>query len=207
AVVQLLRYAWGKWQIGPWLLAMMLLLLHAEPGLMSGHGAQGADLIIDILLGLSMLMIVFDESQMRTRRLRVVNAVATAMAQATDSGSMLEVALQQLKQLTGARAAWFRMMEGKRNVIVRFAGLSRGFLKDRQNWALDNALARAVGNDGPTVVRDSKAEPVTREQMQLEGFRQVLVIPVRGKNSMLGTLALASARRRSCTTEELTFLA
>ena len=43
----------------------------------SSHLPSGFDLMVDMLLGLSMLLVVFDDSQTRTRRLGVINALTT----------------------------------------------------------------------------------------------------------------------------------
>jgi len=94
AALQLLRYTWARWAAGPWFLAATLVLLHPKDSWPGTHFFLAWDLPIDLLLGVSMLMIVFDESRLRTLRLGVINNLANAIAQAQDANSMLLVALQ-----------------------------------------------------------------------------------------------------------------
>src|SRR2546422_6847064 len=66
AAVQLIRFRWARWEIGPWLLSISLLLLHLRWAPVSAHLPPGFDLMTMLLLGLSMLLVVFDDYKMRT---------------------------------------------------------------------------------------------------------------------------------------------
>ena len=61
AAVQLIRYRWGRFEIGPWLLSLSLLFLHLEWTPLTGSVPNGVFLMGDLLLGLSMLFVVFDD--------------------------------------------------------------------------------------------------------------------------------------------------
>src|SRR5258707_14354751 len=72
AAVQLLRYRWGRFEIGPWLMGCGLFFLHLDwPGVTSGI-PSGIFLMTDLLLGLGMLFMVFYDSRARTQRLAVI---------------------------------------------------------------------------------------------------------------------------------------
>jgi hypothetical protein len=62
----------GKLRFGPIVLACSLMALHLDWGPLAHHSAPGVDLFIDLLFGLSMLMVVLDQYQDRTRRLSAV---------------------------------------------------------------------------------------------------------------------------------------
>ena len=83
-------------------------------------------LAVDLLLGLSMLLMVFDDSRMRTRRLGVLNALTTTITRSQQHGPMTETALGELKTLMGTQAAWFRLLEGDKLVLTTHIGLSAG---------------------------------------------------------------------------------
>ena len=87
--------------------------------------------MIEALLGFSILLVVFEDSQMRTRRMGVLNAVTTSITREQQDGPMLLTALDKLKSLLSAKAAWFRVLEGDKLVLVQQIGLSDEFLKDR----------------------------------------------------------------------------
>ncbi len=206
ALVRLIRQSWGSWRIGPWLLCASLPLLHLEPGIAKGHLFSGLDFAIESVFCLGMLLIVLDESKIRTRQLGVVNALAAAITQAPNQQAMLEMALQQLKQLTGASAAWFRFLKGNRTIIAGRLGVAPEFLKNRQHWEHDRALATLVARSTPALLKTSDLDPATRDHFQRDGMRYVVAIPVKGKTSVIGLLALSYRRQTAHLTEELDFL-
>ena len=81
--------------------------------------------------GLSMLLIVFDDSRMRMRRLGVLNALTTTITRSQQHGPMMETALEELKTLMGAKAAWFRLLDGDKLVLATQIGLSPDYVRDR----------------------------------------------------------------------------
>ena len=82
--VQLGIFSRGRRQVGPWVLIAMLLLLHMDQDTTSPHFLAGIDMVIELLLGLSMLVMVLDDSKQRTDRLGAVNAISGAMAGAQE---------------------------------------------------------------------------------------------------------------------------
>jgi PAS domain S-box-containing protein len=206
AALQLLRYTWARWAAGPWLLAATLVLLHPRDSWLGRHFVSAADLPIDLLLGVSMLMIVFDESRLRNLRLGVVNNLATAIAQAQDANSMLVVALQELKHLMRARAAWFRVLEGEQMVLTQHVGLSLEFLKSHRSREMSETLTRILHTGEPCVHRVRESDAPTADALRQQGFEHLLLVPVRGKKSIIGLLALAGAKHRSYSTDDLAFM-
>ena len=81
---------------------------------MSSHLPPGFSLMADLLLGPSMLLMVFDDSKLRMRRLGVVNALTNSITRSQQHGPMMDTALEELKGLMRAKAAWFRLLEGDR---------------------------------------------------------------------------------------------
>src|SRR5512143_1289872 len=75
AGVQLALYSRGRRQLSPWLMAVMLVLIHIDFDVVRTHDHPLLDTIIESMLGLSMLVLVLDESRTRTLRLGVVNEV------------------------------------------------------------------------------------------------------------------------------------
>lgn len=206
AALQLLRYSRGRWAAGPWILAAALVLLHTKDSLLARHFLFAIDLPVDLLLGVSMLMMVFDESRLRALRLGVVNNLATAIAQAQDANSMLLVALQELKQLMRARAAWFRVLEGEQLILTQNLGLGIEFLKLHRARQVDEALARILQTGKPFLQRVRETDAATAACLRQEGFEHVLLVPVRGKKSVIGVVALGGTRPCSYSASEMAFL-
>ncbi|HLK34205.1 MAG TPA: PAS domain S-box protein, partial [Terriglobales bacterium] len=206
AALRLLRYTWARWALGPWLLACTLVLLHAQGGWLATHLLPAIDLPLDVLLGLSMLMIVFDESRMRERRLMVVNKMAIAIAQAQGADSMLLAALQELKALMRARAAWFRILDGERMIMVQHVGLPLDFIKEFRFRDVDDTLARVLQTDEPFVHHMRDTDVPTARGLRKQGFEHLLLVPVKGKKAVIGVLALAAGRRRFYSADDRAFL-
>ena len=207
AALQLIRYRWARTEIGPWLLVLSLALLHLSWAPINGFLLPGSSLVGELLLGLSMLLIVLDESKMRTRRLAVVNALTNTISRAQHHGPMMATALEELKNLIGAKAAWFRLFEGEQANIAQQIGLSPDFLRDRSAMAIDDALANILREGVPAVIKTSTASAQMKPYMKAERFHHVVVLPVIGKKSPIGTLALGSKRRLCYTPDEMEFLA
>jgi PAS domain S-box-containing protein len=207
AAVQLVRSRWGRWETGAWLLTLSLVLLHLDWVPVPMHPPVAAELTAELLLGLSMLLVVFDDSRARTRRLGVVNALTTSIARATQSGPMLVTALEELKKLMNARAAWFRLQEDGRMVINQQIGLSTEFMLTRNSVPLDDILRAVLQDTKPTIIRvKGNADDEMQVALDQEKFHHVLMVPVRGKKSPIGILSLGSRHWRSYTAEDLEFL-
>jgi PAS domain S-box-containing protein len=205
--VQLGIFSRGRRQVGPWVLIAMLLLLHMDQDPTSPHFLAGIDMVIELLLGLSMLVMVLDDSKQRTDRLGALSAISGAMADAQEHGSMVLTALEQLKQLTGARAAWFRILDGNKLVLTRQVGLSEKFIRERPALDVRTADGARVAQQGvPIIMRAASLEEDNQRLVREEGLDHILLVPIRGKRAVIGVIALGQARNRSYPPDELDFL-
>ena len=206
AAFLLIRYRWARWEIGPWLLSISLLLLHLHWEPISSHLPAGFSLMVCLLAGLSMLLLVFDDYKLHMRRLGVVNALTSSITRAQHHGPIMATALEELKGLMRAKAAWFRLLEGDRMVIAQQIGLSAGFVQDRQSVPLDDDFERTLGAAAPVVLEASAAADTVRPYLKNEGFHHIVMVPVLGKKSVIGTLALGSRHRLHYSPDEMDFL-
>ncbi|MBV9572712.1 MAG: PAS domain S-box protein [Acidobacteriales bacterium] len=203
--VQILRFRWGRWEIGPWLMCLSLLWVHMDGDPMIAQSPPGSGLVAVLLFGMSMLLIVFDDYKMRHRRLGVINTLTTAITRAQQHEPVMITALEELKSLMDAKAAYFRMVEGDRLVISQQIGLSKEFLRDRSSVAIDDQVESILREGKPAEINVAQAK-IVRPQWNKEGFRYVVMVPVSGKKSVIGTLVLGSRRRLSYTPADMEFL-
>jgi PAS domain S-box-containing protein len=206
AALQLIRFRWARWEIGPWLLSISLLVVHLGWAPLSMHLPPGFSVAVDLLLGLSMLLIVFDDSKMRTRRLGVLNALTTTISRSQQHGPMTEAALGELKTLMGAKAAWFRLLEGDKLVLTTQIGLSPDYVRDRGSVPLDESLKGIIAESVPMVIETATAADTIRPHLKRERLHHVVMLPVLGKKSVVGTLSLGSSHRFSYTPDDMEFL-
>lgn len=207
AAIQLIRFRRARWEIGPWALCFSMLFLHLSWAPVNGYFPPGSGRMIELLLGFSILLVVFEDSQMRTLRLGVLNAVTTSITREQQDGPMLLTALDKLKGLLSAKAAWFRVLEGDKLVLVQQIGLSDEFLKDRNGVDVDDVLKGILASTSPTIVETGDAPENIRPYFKQERFHHVVVMPVVGKKSIIGTLVLGSRHRVAYAPEDLEFLA
>jgi len=206
AVVQLIRFRWARWEIGPWFLGVSLLLMHLPWDPVSTHLPPGMSLITTLTAGLSMLLIVFDDYKMRTQRLGVINALTGSITRAQHYGPMMVTALEELKKLMHARAAWFRLRDGDNMVVAQQIGLSQNYLQECGSLPMYQSLGQAMQEGAPVVVKTGNANENIRAQLRGEKFHHVVIVPVLGKKSVIGVLSLGSRRSLKYAPDDMEFL-
>src|SRR5437762_2662026 len=206
ASLQLIRFRWARWEIGAWLLSLTVLLQPMKLAPITAHLPPGFSLMGSMMLGLSMLLVVFDDYKLRTRRLGVVNALTTTITRAQQHGPMMATALEELKRLMHASAAWIRLLEGDRTVIAQQIGLSQEYLRERNAVKLDDNLEQLLGEGTTKVMKTSAATEDIQPCLKAERFHHVVLVPLLGKKSAIGILVLGSRHRLSYTPDEIEFL-
>ena len=181
AALHLVRYRWARWEIGSWLLSISLALLHLPWAPLTDRLPVGLALMSDMVLGLSLLIVVFDDSKTRTRRLGVLNALTTSIMREQQHGPMMTTALDELKRLMNAKAAWLRMLDNDKLVIAQQIGLSPAFLRERSSIPMEDSFERTLSDGGPIVVAPASVDESGTVILSDEGFHHVVVVPVRGK--------------------------
>ena len=206
AAYRLIRYRWARWEVVPWVLSASLIMLHLPWDPIRAYLPLGFALFANLIAGLSMLLLVLDDYKLHMRRLRVVNAMTSSITRAQQQGPMMATALEELKKLMSAKAAWFRLLEGDKMVLSDQIGLSKDFLSERTAVAKDDDFERTLGSSAPIVVMTSRPPMRVRPYLKQEGFHHVVMVPVLGKKSVIGTLALGSRHSLSYSPDEMEFL-
>ncbi len=206
AAVHVLRFRRARREMGPWFLAAGLLLLHLEWSPVSSHLPAESGILFDMLLCLGMLLVVFDESRLHTRRLATLNALTTSIARSGQNGPMTATALKELKELMGADASWFRLLERHRLTVFQQIGLSTEFLRDRASVPAADPAERIPEQVRPVILRSSQLSGAVLPIFQREQLNQIVLIAVPGRKSAVGNLILGSRRTKSYAPDELDFL-
>ena len=206
ASLALLHARRGRWEPSGWLLALCLPLLHLSWSPFTDGVPPAEFLAMEIALGVSMLLVVFDESRARTRRLYAVQAITSSLISAQQYGNVVQSAVEELKRLTGVRAAWFRLLEGGHLVATHAVGLSSEFLRDAGFAEISDDIQKLLAQPAPQVTTRDAASSEPKESLETEKIRQLVVIPVTGNKSPIGLLLLGGSTVRKWTPEELDFL-
>ena len=206
AVFAVLRFRRTRREIGPWVLASGLLCLHLDLPVFSSHLPADAGVLLDIVLGLGMLLVVFDESRLHTRRLAALNALTTGISRASHNEPLTQKALQELKDLVGAEAAWFRTTDGHRLTVFQQVALSAEFLHDRGSVVFDDAAERVPEGSRPVALSQKEMGDSALPIFNREQLHQIVVTGVPGRKGPVGVLVLGNRRAKSYAPDELDFL-
>ncbi|HZU33225.1 MAG TPA: ATP-binding protein [Candidatus Angelobacter sp.] len=206
ASVQLVRFAWGRRNVGRWLLAMMLLVIHLDL-VSSSRTIIGHDILIDLLLGISMMTIVLDDSRIQIQRLDALNTITHQISESRDFAPTMEVVLEELRTITRAKAAWFRLLEGDKLVLTAHRGLSQDFIDNVSTIETTKSVSGfALRESQVYVVRAAESQPEVRKALKGEGIHHLLLVPVEGKSSSVGMFILGLAHFRAYAGREKKFL-
>src|SRR5450432_722880 len=203
ASAQLVRFAWGRASMGRWLLAVMLVLLHMDT-VGSLHPVASTDLLFDLLLGISMMIIVLDESRIQVQRLDALNTITHQISDSSEFEPTVGTILEELGKITGAKASWFRTLEGDKLELAAHRGLSQAFIDkvaSVETRSVSGFPRREVG-----VVRATESTPEMRQALVAEGIHHLLLVPVEGKHSPVGMFVLGMPRFRAYAGREKKFL-
>jgi PAS domain S-box-containing protein len=206
AAVALWRYRFGRMGLGSFLFGAGLLTLNLQWPRFTSHIPSDAYLLLEVLFGASILLVVLDDSQLRTRRLVVLNELRNAIARGQNHAPIMQTALEKLQAIVGAKGAWFHLMDDDRLLPVQHSGLSPEFLRALAHVGADEEQMRILKENQPAVVPRSALSDREQEQLQKYGIDHILLVPVQGKKSVVGLLSLGCSSKQRHTPEELQFL-
>lgn len=201
AASQLFIFARGRGNTGAWILCASLLLLFQH------HPTLAYGILVDVLLGTSMMMIVLDDSHVQIRRLGILNHLSQVVSGSDDFFHVVDATLTELISITGAKAVWFRVLEDGKLRITNHKGLPESVFGVIQEIDSSDSTSGRLLNQGEigTVPSDDMI-PAAKPALSEYGVDHVVVVPVVGKTTPIGVLVLGMRRRRSYTDNDKNFL-
>ncbi|MGA9860487.1 MAG: GAF domain-containing protein, partial [Terriglobales bacterium] len=201
AVVELVRYRSGRIGLGPFLFGAGLLTLNLHWLPFTSHIPSEGYLLAEVLFGSSILIVVLDDSRLRTRRLATLNELTVTIARSQNHAPMMQTALEKLKTAVGAKAAWFQLMESEHLVPTQHVGLSPEFLRAlgqtrAGQTGMDGTQARVLQENRAVVMQLSDMSEPEREQLGKYSIHHVVLLPLLGKKSVIGMLSLGYSGSR-----------
>lgn len=206
AAFELVRYRLGKIGLGPYLFGAGLLTLNLHWSRYTSHIPSEGYLLAEVLFASSILLVVLDDSRIRLRRLTVLNELSVTIARAQNHAPLMQTTLEKLKNVVGAKASWFYLMEGAYLAPTQHAGLSPEVLRSLGQVGPDDKRARVLQENRAAKITLLEMPAPEREQLAKLGIHHLLLLPVMGKKSVVGVLSLGCARGRRHTREEFEFL-
>jgi PAS domain S-box-containing protein len=173
--------------------------------LTSGIPSEGY-LMVEILFGSSMLLVVLDESRVRTRRLAVLTELSSTIARGQSHATIMQTALAKLGSAIEAKASWFYVLEGATLVPAQHVGLSPESLRVLGQAGIKETLAQVLAENRAIAVRPSAMTEEAQQLLKERRIREVVFAPVIGKESPIGVVAFGCGRRRHDSGEDFEFL-
>ena len=101
----------------------------------------------------------------------MLNELTVTIARGQNHAPMMQTALEKLKAVVGAKAAWFQLMEGDRLVPTQHVGLSPEFLRALGQTRTDKpertkAQARVLQENRAAVMTLSEMSEPERAQLR-----------------------------------------
>ena len=206
AAIELVRYRVGRIGLGPILFAAGLLTLNLHWLRYTTHIPTEGYLLAEVVFGSSLLLVVLDDSRLRTRRLAVLNELTVTIARGHNHAPMMQTALDKLRAVVGAKAAWFQLMEGGNLIATQHSGLSPDTLRAIGQLGTDELRNHVIQEGRSAVVKLAQLSDTERQQLSKSGIHHVVLLPVLGKKSVIGMLSLGCSRSLQHSREELDFL-
>jgi PAS domain S-box-containing protein len=206
ASMQLVRFAWGRRTAGRWLLAAMFLLLHLDVA-QNKHSLMAYDFLVDLSLGIGMMTMVLEDARAQIQRLDALNTITHQVSDSRDFESIIGTILEELRKITRAKAAWFRMLQGEKLVLAGHCGLSPAFAQKTAAIDTGSSVSGFALREGEVyVLKATESHPNLRETITAEGIHHLLLVPIEGKSAPLGMFILGMAHFRAYTGREKEFL-
>jgi PAS domain S-box-containing protein len=206
AAVQLARFAWGRRTVGRWLLGAMFLLLHLD---VAGnvHGLMAYDFLVDLFLGIGMMTVVLEDARVQIQRLDALNTITHQVSDSRDFEPAIGGIMEELRSITRAKAAWFRMLHGEKLVLAGHCGVSPAFVEKAAAVDTGNSVSGFALREGEIyVLKATESLPQLRDTLAAEGIHHILLVPIEGKSSPIGMFILGMAHFRAYTGREKKFL-
>ena len=144
------------------------------------------------------------------QRLATLNAVSNLVNQSLELQYILNAATDKVIEVMGMDAALVFLWDKKAQELVLgvYGGVSEEFAAGVRRMGLGEGFNGLVAQTGePMVVEDaSQDRRLTREVVKREGLKSQLIVPLKSKGEVVGTLCVAKRERRQFLSDEVDLL-
>ena len=150
---------------------------------------------------------VEDEIKQRNRELTALNAIAATVNQSLALNEVLNEALGRVLDTLGLEAGSICLLDERSNTldlkIHRGVDLSREVVGMISRVRLaDSPLAEAMVTGEPLIIEDVSAHPIV-ELVDRRDLKSLLVVPLRSKEQVLGTINISSPTPLQLTSQDI----
>lgn len=143
-------------------------------------------------------------------RLQATNAVSEILTRSLELEEILDVALEKVLEVTGLDAGLiFTLDEGSQELnLAAYRGISPPTVKGVDRLKVGEGFCGRVVQTGESLVVDdtSRDERLTRMVIREEGLQAQLIVPLKSKGRVKGTMAVARRGLREFAPEEIALI-
>jgi len=161
------------------------------------------------ILGNVLALTIHSLRKERTRRtqLAALNQTASMLSQSLELSQVLKSSIDSVIDVTGADAAMVFLLDeeaGELNIVAH-RGISSDFVRRSGTVRLGEDFNGRVAESGEPLYLENVSRETTPAGMTLaaEWIRSQLIVPLKSKGEVLGTLWVAARSRRKLTSEEV----
>ena len=144
------------------------------------------------------------------KRLSALNEISAIVSQSLELEDILSAVVDKVKQVMGLDIVLiFLLDEDKRELkLITHREVSEDFVAGLKGLKVGEGFNGRVAQTGePLVIEDAAQDPrLTRETVKREGMRAEVIVPLKAKGKVVGTLAGAMRESRQFLSEEVELL-
>ena len=152
----------------------------------------------------------YQTTRRNEKRLFALNEISAIVSQSLELEDILSVVVDKVKQVMGLDIALiFLLEEDKQELkLITHREVSEDFVAGLKGLKVGEGFNGHVAQTGePLVIEDAAQDPrLTRETVKREGMRAEVIVPLKAKGKVVGTLAGAMRESRQFLSEEVELL-
>lgn len=162
------------------------------------------------LLTIEQLEKTKQESELSEKRLQALHNISHSLSQIIDINQALDKALDQILQVMSLDIALVFVLNKDKNMLdlKSYKGVSTEFVEGVKTIGAGEGLNGLVAKTGePLIVEDAANDPrLTREVVAKEKIAAQLIVPVKSRDAVVGTLAVGVRGLRKFNPDEIHML-
>jgi signal transduction histidine kinase/ActR/RegA family two-component response regulator len=134
--------------------------------------------------------------------LSILNAISQVVNQSIDLDEILNRSLDKVMEMTDIRSAGFYLLDEQNNDLIYVAhrGFSKVFVKGMKRMKLGEGVTGGVAQSGePQFIDDYPAYPGAVPLAIEEGLKSIIVVPLKSRDKVYGTLNIARKKSHQFT--------
>jgi len=144
------------------------------------------------------------------KRLSALNEVSAVVSQSLELENVLNIAADKVAEVMNLEVILIFLLDEERQELQlkNYRGVSEEFTAGLKGLKVGEGFNGRVAQMGePLLVEDASHDPrLTREVLSREGIQAALVVPLKAKSKVVGTITVAGRGSRQFTSEEVELL-